>query len=304
MPDKVGPTATPSLLPMYVRPGHAGAPPVWLTGSVADNRWVQDAWFKLDGVAVSTMFDRDHLSVRGEIRARLGGLDRSHDVVLRVRDAAGNIGSAKGKVIVDGRAPVVALVPPDGAVLDNTQVTATVTVTELNPAQIAFETFDWAHPGSKLPFARHEPLTLSEGEHTLTATATDAAGNTGSASARVLIDLTAPTLTTSLADGLVVWGCLEDKGMDLPWTFSVEDATATTFETAITTATATSSAPRGGALVDVVSRLEPESNVIELAVIDEAGHETRLKRLVVFERIAATITMLALTIAATSSPAR
>ena len=113
-------------------------------------------------------------------------LERVHTVTVKATDAAGNVGSASVAYTVDNTLPVVVIsAPAEGGYYQ----TATLppldyTVTDnLDPNPIV-EASGWS---------------TDEGLHTVTVTATDAAGNVGSGSVTYTVDNTPPTTDKGLS---------------------------------------------------------------------------------------------------------
>jgi hypothetical protein len=106
--------------------------------------------------------------------------DGSKTYIVTATDAAGNVGSASVTYAVDNTAPVVTIIAPtDGAYYKTSDVPAgAYTVVELNP-------YTSVESG----------YSTSEGVHTYAVTATDSAGNVGSASVTYTVDNTAPVVT-------------------------------------------------------------------------------------------------------------
>ena len=102
--------------------------------------------------------------------------------VVTVTDDAGNVGSASVSYTVDDTAPVVTIsAPVDGAYYKTANVPAgAFTATDLNGVVSTTES-GWADS--------------PDGSYTYTVTATDAAGNTGSASVTYTVDNTSPVVT-------------------------------------------------------------------------------------------------------------
>jgi hypothetical protein len=109
-----------------------------------------------------------------------------HTYIVTATDAAGNVGSDSVTYTVDNTAPVVTITAPaNGAYYKSSAVpVAAYSVVELNPYTVVESGYSTA-----------------EGVQTYTVTATDAAGNVGSASVTYTVDNTAPVVTiTAPAD--------------------------------------------------------------------------------------------------------
>ena len=154
-----------------------------------------------------------------------------HTYTVTVTDAAGNMGSAFSVTYtVDNTAPVVAITAPvdGGHYVSSTVPAAAFSVTDVNPTSVV-----------------ESGYSTTEGTHTYTVTATDAAGNMGFASVTYTVDYvitvtqgahgTISPGTTSVPPGgsqeftitpdtgyhvvdVVVDG--ESKGVQASWTFS------------------------------------------------------------------------------------
>ncbi len=278
--DQVPPVATLSMLPIYVNSlAHR------LTGQVSDNRRVDSARFWLDGRRVATTYPPGSDIAFADIS--LPRREGAHLVELRVKDVAGNVGMATGTVFLDTQPPQLTLaVPLDGAVLDKSEVLAVVTVSEVSPAEITVGAKSFFHPGAPAPVAYSVLLQLAEGEQLLTVSAKDAAGNASKVSSTVWVDLKGPEVWTDLPGPHVIWGCdSSSREVDLTWIMQVSDVTRTTIFASEGSLPFPASTPRGGAQVDVLTRLRPDKNAIELTVKDELGRETKLWREVIFRLV-------------------
>jgi len=108
----------------------------------------------------------------------------THTVTVTATDASGNSGSASVTYTVDDTAPVVTITAPTAGCYQNAP-TGTFTVTETN--SYTTEESGWSN---------------AEGVHIYAVSATDCAGNVGSASVTYTADRTAPVVTiTTPADG-------------------------------------------------------------------------------------------------------
>lgn len=136
--------------------------------------------------------------VDGTFLASLDLADGVHLLTATAANAAGTAGDAV-TVAVDTTAPVVTITAPaDGSLVNASPLEVSGTVDD--PGVVAVAVNGVVAPVSGGSFSAGVPL--QAGANTLTASATDAAGNTGSASVGVILDTQAPALTiTGPADG-------------------------------------------------------------------------------------------------------
>jgi chitodextrinase len=129
-------------------------------------------------------------------------------------DAAGNVSAASASVaattlpaMVDGQAPSVSLISPtNGAIVAGQTVTVSATATDnvgVTAVQFLLDGQPLGAPDTTAPFSQTwDTATATGGPHTLSAIASDAAGNQGSAAiVTVTVDNQAPTGTVSINDG-------------------------------------------------------------------------------------------------------
>ena len=168
-----------------------------LSGTGDANAVVQ---LTVDGAAATTVADPS-----GSWTFAPAGLgDGPHTVIASETDTAGNTGSASLAFTLDTTAPVVTqklehdtgASAADGITSDDTlsgtgDANAVVQLTVDGAAATTV-----ADPSGSWTFA---PAGLGDGPHTVTASETDAAGNTGSASLAFTLDTTAPVVTQKLA---------------------------------------------------------------------------------------------------------
>ncbi|WP_443136733.1 Ig-like domain-containing protein, partial [Methylobacterium sp. Leaf113] len=131
--------------------------------------------------------------------------DGSHTIVASVTDPAGNVGSATVAFTLDTTAPAVAIglqadtgasasdrLTSDAALRGKGDANATVQFTVDGQASVRTAVADasgnWVYT----------PRGLSDGEHTIVATETDAAGNTGSSTLTFTLDTVAPVISAAL----------------------------------------------------------------------------------------------------------
>ncbi|MBA3462238.1 MAG: hypothetical protein H0T46_19915 [Deltaproteobacteria bacterium] len=115
--------------------------------------------------------------------------DASHTVVVRATDAAGNAGSDMRTFTVDTTGPTVTIVNRPANPTNATTASFTFTVSEGSP-MCRLDGAAFAACTSPRNFTG-----LAAGSHTFTVQASDALGNTGSASYTWVIDTTPPTVT-------------------------------------------------------------------------------------------------------------
>jgi len=171
-----------------------------LTGSGDPNALVS---FTIDGVLVATTTTADGF---GNWTFKPTGLaDGQHTVIASETDAAGNTGTASLTFMLDGTAPLVTEAlkndtgssPTDKITKDptltgsgdaNAVVSFTVDGTPIATTVTANGNGNWVFT----------PTGLADGQHTVIASETDAAGNAGPASLTFMLDSTAPVVTEAL----------------------------------------------------------------------------------------------------------
>ena len=130
-----------------------------------------------------------------------------HTVTATATDAAGNTATDSNNFTVDLTAPAVEVTTPaEGSSTNDSTPTYSGTV---EAGATVVITVDGVVVGTAVvtgtTWTFTQPTALSEGPHTVTATATDVAGNTASDSNDFTVDLTNPTVTvTAPAEGAVI----------------------------------------------------------------------------------------------------
>ena len=160
---------------------------VTLSADASDDTGVAGVQFQVDGSSVGAEVTAAPYSMTWDSTSVADG---AHAITAVARDAQGNMATSTGaSVTIDNTAPVVTIIGPIGTVLssspialganvdDDSAVTVTLVVTDAAPPNTArFSSGDltstpfgvsWTPPGN--------------GSYVLTATATDAAGNVGTA---------------------------------------------------------------------------------------------------------------------------
>jgi hypothetical protein len=160
--------------------------------------------FTVDGNSLATMAMANGTGTWTFTPAGLA--DGSHTVVASEIDAAGNAGSATLSFILDTTPPAVTLtLATDTGSSATDKITSNATLTGSgDPNAIVHFTVDGnflattatANGSGAWTFT---PAGLADGSHTVVASETDAAGNTGSASLSFTLDTTAPPVMVSLA---------------------------------------------------------------------------------------------------------
>jgi subtilase family serine protease len=144
------------------------------------------------------------------------GAEGDHTLVASASDCAGHTTTVQVPFAIDRTAPTIAISGITNGACSDGVVTPTIVVTDAHPS-----TQDIRLDGA--PFATNVPI-ASPGHHTLTVTATDAAGNTSSQSIAFTIDMTAPAITVAG----VIDGAMVNTTVVPVVTFSDPDLTTTT----------------------------------------------------------------------------
>jgi len=173
-------------------------PPVITVSSPANNS------FKNQGTitVVGTINEQGTVSINGATVA-LDGLNFSHSValtsstnfiVISARDLSGNTATLNWVVYLDQTLPIVTITTPaDGFLTRTSPITVSGTISETNstasvngiPATVSSKNFNLSN------------FTLVEGQNVLTVSATDRAGNIGTASVNVTLDTQSPVVTVT-----------------------------------------------------------------------------------------------------------
>ena len=174
-----------------------------VTATAADNVGVAGVQFLLDGANLGTEDVASPFSISWNTATATNG---NHTLTARARDAAGNTTTSVGVIVTasnDNQAPTINLTEPAAG-----QVAGTINVSadandNVGVVGVQF-LLDGANLGtedSATPFTiSWNTATIADGNHSLTARARDAAGNTTTSAAVVVAvknDLTAPTVNIS-----------------------------------------------------------------------------------------------------------
>lgn len=169
-----------------------------LAATAADDIGVASVQFQVDGVDQGSLVTTAPYTLNWLTTAVADGL---HSLTAIARDATGNhTTSVAVSVTVDNTAPTVAVTSPAASAHARGTVGLTVAASDNNAVASIQYKLDGTNLGSPVtatPFsASWDSTTAADGSHTLTAVATDTAGNaTTSAGVTVVVDNTAPTVS-------------------------------------------------------------------------------------------------------------
>jgi hypothetical protein len=282
-----------------------------VTGNVSNNGFTNDTTLTISGTAEAgstvTIYDTDGTTVLGSGVATGGNFtittsvlgQSSHTFTAKATDAAGNQGAASAgfTVTVDTtapNAPVIGTVSDDvspvtGNVSNNgftNDTTLTISGTaEAGSTVTIYDTDGTTVLGSGVATGGNFTITTSvlvQGSHTLTAKATDAAGNQGAASGSftVTVDTTAPNapvIGTVSDDVSPVTGNVSNNGFTNDTTLTIAGtaevgSTVTIYDTDGTTVLG-SGVATGGNFTITTSALGQSSHTFTAKATDAAGNQ-------------------------------
>lgn len=163
-----------------------------------DASGISGVWVVVDGAPAVPLGAISGTALDGEWGVGLTfATDGAHVLQIVASDGRGNVSTASISLISDTVPPVVAVLGVTEGALVNSPVTPTLAVTETNPSTSAMYL-----DGN--PFAPGSQVT-GQGAHTLVGTATDLAGNVGSATVHFTLDSLPPSISISgITDGAYV----------------------------------------------------------------------------------------------------
>ena len=217
-----------------------------MTATAADDVGVTGVQFRLDGANLGAEDTSSPYAVSWDTRTATNG---THTLTAIARDAAGNTRTATTVTVTvanttpDTTAPTVSVTAPaDGATVSGTQSVTATAADDVGVTGVQFR-LDGANLGAEdttSPYSvSWDTRTATNGTHTLTAIARDAAGNTRTATTvTVTVTNTGPPPTAPVA----AYGFEEAAGA------SVTDASGRANTGTITGATRTATAKYGKAL--------------------------------------------------------
>ena len=171
-----------------------------VTANATDSLGVTGVQFKLDGANLGGVVTGAGpvYSISWNAATATNG---PHTLTAVATDGAGNTASSSVSVTVDTTPPTVSITAPVGGALLNGTTTVTANATDsVGVTGVQFK-LDGTNLGSVVTGAgpvystSWNAATATNGPHTLTAVATDAAGNTASSSVSVTVDTVPPTVS-------------------------------------------------------------------------------------------------------------
>lgn len=186
---------------------------VAVSANASDNIGVTSVQFQLDGTNLGAALTAAPYSMNWDTTVVANG---QHTLTAIARDAAGNTATSSAVTVtvsnVDATPPTVSLTAPaSGAYVRGSSVTLSATASDnIAVANVQFQV-DGINDGAAdttAPYgATLDTTGLADGQHTISAVATDTSGNTATASETVTVDNTAPTVAvTAPANGATVNG--------------------------------------------------------------------------------------------------
>lgn len=191
----------------------------------------------------------------------------SHVLAVSATDAAGNASSQTVTFIIDRQAPTIGIAGVTDGLMTKLNVTPTVTITDPNLTTSAIQL-----DGS--PFVSGT-LVSAEGDHVLTVSATDCAGNQASAHIAFTIDKTAPVVTIN---GVAASSC---NTAGVTPTFSATDAHLATVSATL----------NGNAFVSGTPVTNDGSYTLLVTATDAAGNATTAQRTFIVDSAAPTVSI-------------
>jgi hypothetical protein len=128
----------------------------------------------------------------GNFTGTLTLTEGDHTITAAAEDSAGNSGTDTIDITVDLTAPLVVITAPNnGDIIATGSVTVVGSLDDLSISQVDINGAQVSVTGGNFSHT----VSLDDGDHTVTVTATDAAGNVGNKEITVTIDTTAPVVT-------------------------------------------------------------------------------------------------------------
>lgn len=277
--DTIKPVVT--LDPNNLLPVYTNVPSQSLNGLATDSgSGVASAQFVVtsngvgnDGITTTTNYGPLVPDGSNQVSAAATLLEGVNNVVLQATDKAGNTNATGSiKVIVDTVKPVLTITSPSDNsasgtsslgmsfnLVDRTPTTVVVTANGQGAQSFSF-------PSGNVSGQLANITGLNPGNNTLVVTATDSAGNVGTAQIVVLVDLSAPVLHIMTPPDGSKFG--PQPGNLLPYTLSVDDISA---NTVVPSFGGTYGVARGGGLVQGSLPLVEGLNSFSFLSTNEVG---------------------------------
>jgi hypothetical protein len=216
-------------------------------------------------------------STGGELVVPVPLAEGRNEFIVTAFDARGNRAASSATIVRDSTAPVLTITSPsNGMAIATTAILVSGLVDDASATQISI--VDGAGQSVLAGGGGFQGMTSLpdvEGVHTIKVVATDEAGNQAVASIDVLLDRSAPIITTDFADAV-----LGPQADDLVLvTLHIDDAVASV----ATSGTQQFSLARGGGVVQLALPLVSGSNVLELTVVNELGLATTWRHTVEYD---------------------
>lgn len=260
--DMVPPSVSFDLTPRYVN-----TPTREVTVRATDNHRLTDVW-----ITVGPAFLRlRESSVAGTWTGVVTLREGANTLRLQAVDLARNQSSVSQEMVLDTVAPDLSILSPvEAQVLGAPTTTVSVRFSDATPTTVSAQGTAYVVDSGDAQLASGPYEFAAEGPGVVTVTATDAAGNTRTASVGVLVDLQAPVLSIDVAGG--VTGPL--PGDLLPFNLRVDALSATTV--GFSFESSTRSLPRGGGVVAGAAPLREGPNRFTVTATNELGRSASL----------------------------
>ena len=246
-----------------------------VNGTVTDSAGIPTAMFLVNGAPQGGNLT---IGSGGAVSATLQLSAGVNTIVLRAQDPSGSTGSASTQIVSDPTPPVLAIVSPTtGTVVGSAVQSLTVTVSDLTDTQVTIGGQSYDVPTGSGTVSGNVTL-LSQGNNTVTVTAVDAAGNPSSTSITLLLDSSAPVLSSDVANGSEL---AAQVGSQLLVTLTVDDASAT--NVVVSPTGATYAIADGGGNVATSIPLVPGTNTFTFTVTNEVGRVSVLTESVIYD---------------------
>ncbi|HEX9983135.1 MAG TPA: Ig-like domain-containing protein [Thermoanaerobaculia bacterium] len=239
---------------------------VTVTGTVAD---ASPVVLEINGVVASV--------TAGSFTAQVPATDGRFTIRATATDAAANRFTAEVVVDVDSKVPVITVTEPlNGAVTKNASIRLAGSIVDTSAVTLTLDGAALALTSNA--FSTDVPLT-ADGVKTMTLAATDAAGNTATATVKVTRDTIAPVITVASPVKASVIGTLPVlvKG-------TYEDATAVTLTVDSAVATLTTSAWQAS-----IATLSEGEHTFAIVATDAAGNTTTVSHEITIDTAAPTV---------------